>query len=336
MIRSIRIATFFVLLAAVGVVVVMTFWPFWQMIALASILAWAFLPIHHWFLKKIKSETFSAIATMAVIFIILMIPGYFLVRSAIREILLFIQHYEDGSLVAAIMNIIQAVPPEWRATAGDVVQRFFGSMVNVGSLLIRTTSFILSSAAMVVLNLFVLLMATFFFLKDRRTIASALHKFLPLSDGQENMLTRRIGDAVTGVTRGTFLTALAQGLTALAGFAFAGLSEAIVLGIATFFAAFIPIFGVGIVFTPVMLYLLATRSFAGAIILAIWWIIAANIDNVLRPYLVGTRASIHPLAVLLGAFGGIEVFGPLGVVFGPILIAIFMALVESYNVMRRG
>ncbi len=93
-----------------------------------------------------------------------------------------------------------------------------------------------------------------------------------------------------------------------------------------------PSVGTALALTPAVIYLLITGNTGNAIGLAIWGALAVGmIDNFLGPKLVGSRTKLHPLLVLMSVLGGIQLFGFLGFLLGPIVMAIFVALVEIYR-----
>ncbi|MFS8158940.1 MAG: AI-2E family transporter, partial [Candidatus Roizmanbacteria bacterium] len=132
---------------------------------------------------------------------------------------------------------------------------------------------------------------------------------------------------------GTFLVAAAQG--ALGGvFAWmAGLDYILTLTIIMIIFSVIPLLGTGLITIPIGIYLLATGNYwQGAIMLLGQALFVSTIDNVLRSYLSPKEAGLHPGLLLLSFFGGIQVFGPIGIIYGPVLMILFVTSVEMYLV----
>ncbi|MCX6723184.1 MAG: AI-2E family transporter, partial [Candidatus Staskawiczbacteria bacterium] len=146
------------------------------------------------------------------------------------------------------------------------------------------------------------------------------------------LLINRLVSSIRGVIVGKFLLAFIQGLVAMVGFLFVGVPNALFLGFLTMISSFVPMIGTGIVVLPVIIYLLIFKSFVPALILLIWYaLVHFSIDNIVAPKIIGSTTQIHPLLILLSILGGIELFGALGFFFGPIIVAIFLTLVESYK-----
>jgi predicted PurR-regulated permease PerM len=138
--------------------------------------------------------------------------------------------------------------------------------------------------------------------------------------------------AVNGVVKGSFLTALTHGVSATIAFFIFGIPAPVIWGVFTVVAALVPVVGIWVSLGSAIIYLLVTGNTGSAIGLAIWAMVSVTlIDNLVGPRIVGGRAKLHPLLVLLSVLGGIKMFGPLGFLIGPITMAIFVTLVEIYR-----
>jgi predicted PurR-regulated permease PerM len=108
-----------------------------------------------------------------------------------------------------------------------------------------------------------------------------------------------------------------------------GLPSPLLWGVVMFLMSMIPMAGAFIVWVPAALYLLLTGSYVKALVLVVWGVVViGSIDNFLSPRLVGRRARLHELLIFFSVLGGLQVFGVLGLVIGPVLAAITLALIE--------
>jgi predicted PurR-regulated permease PerM len=128
-------------------------------------------------------------------------------------------------------------------------------------------------------------------------------------------------------------TALFQGVVATIGFAISGLPRAVTWGICTAVASFFPVVGSALVWVPVMLYYLAKGQIASAVLQGAWglFLVVGIGDYVLRPRLVGRAGKGQPLLMLVAALGGIDLFGLAGIVVGPVLMSLFLAILRIYE-----
>ena len=148
-------------------------------------------------------------------------------------------------------------------------------------------------------------------------------------------------DHVAAVTRavvfGSLLTALVQGVLVAIGFAIVGLPSPVVFGAVAALAALIPLIGTALVWVPAVGVLFLQGRWGAALVLAVWSVaVVSSADNVVRPLFISGRAQISTLPVFLGLLGGISAFGPIGLVVGPVVVALTLALLRFAEEARAG
>lgn len=191
---------------------------------------------------------------------------------------------------------------------------------------------IFSSAAKILFDIIILVLALFYFFKDGLILKNQLVKLSPLDDIQDEAILKKLGKAVNSIIRGTLMVAVIQGILSGLGFYLVGLPNAALWGGVAMFAALVPGFGTSLVFIPAVAFLAIKGSYSAAVVLVIWGGLAVGlIDNFLGPKLVSGGTGIHPLIILLSAVGGISVFGPIGFIAGPLIISFFFALMDVYK-----
>jgi predicted PurR-regulated permease PerM len=159
-----------------------------------------------------------------------------------------------------------------------------------------------------------------------------IRPFIPFSAENAEILRTRFRDVTFSTLIGTGLTAAVQGI--LVGLAFwaTGLSNAVFWGVVTVIVAILPVVGSGLIWGPGAAALAVDGRYGAAIGLAAWGILAVgNVDNVIRPYVFRRWARIHPFITVIGAFAGINWFGLLGLLIGPLAISYFFELIRMYR-----
>ncbi len=330
--KRIHIISFLVVLAIVLILVLAILKPFVNILALGLILAILFRPVYRWFLARVKYPSLSSLLTIVVILVIILGPLWLFGQLVFNELIGLYDHYRHGEIVISRSEIISNVPEQLR----DVVENFsrdINAMVGrISSSALDSVTSILSNVANFVVSFFILFFIVFFLLKDGDRIKAVLMDLSPMADDQENKLFKRIVSAVNGVVKGSFLVALSQGIVATIGFFIFDIPQPLLWGMFTVFAALVPTVGTSISLVPAVIYLAVTGHMPQAIGLAIWGFAAVGmIDNFLGPKLIGNSVRLHPVLVLLAVLGGVQFFGILGFLIGPILMAIFVALVEMYR-----
>jgi predicted PurR-regulated permease PerM len=168
----------------------------------------------------------------------------------------------------------------------------------------------------------------FFAIRDGKAIADTARALLPASEADKARLFGHLAAVTRALVYGTGVTALVQGALIGVGFAVVGLPSPIVFGVLAALGALIPLLGTPVVWVPAVIVLAAQGRWGAALFLAIWGGFVVTIDNFLRPWLVAGRAQIGALTVFIGVLGGVQAFGPVGVLLGPLVLALAIALVR--------
>jgi len=190
---------------------------------------------------------------------------------------------------------------------------------------------ILGGLALVILQLFITLFALFFFLRDAESIAGRIRSLLPFGEDQRERVLRQVADLIYASVIAGLAVAAVQGL--LGGLAFwaLGLHAPVVWGTVMAFFSLIPVAGAWVIWFPVAVWLMATGEMTrGLILTAIGIGLVSSADNVLRPLLLSGRSAMNGLVTLIALLGGVVAFGFIGLIFGPVVIAVAKALLDAY------
>lgn len=314
--------------------------PLWVALFLGAVLAFLTTPLYRFFLRKLKNKTLCALLICLIVIIIITVPSIFMVRSLVHEsYVLFIsvkQHLAAGLFRQCQNSFCQTI-----AEFGKM--DFINSQVQqitryVTNWVIQQGSDFLIHLPRIVLTLFLIFFTLFYFLRDGEKLLSWLQRISGMSVSQFRGLIARMKQMVSGIMYGHFLIALMQGALGALGFFLFGVSSPLFWGVVMAFLALIPYLGTGIIWVPAALFMFLQGVFndvqveilkgIGLFIYGIIFI--GSSDNLLRPKLMGKKADIHPAVVLLGIMGGVFVFGVLGILVGPIILAVAALLIENY------
>lgn len=330
--KSVQNISFLVLLIAASLFVLFILTPFFNIIAMAFILAILFYPVYKWILNRIKYPSWASFITLLVILLIIFLPLWLFGQLLWNEINDAITQIRNGQLVISRDQIVQSVPAQLQAPIENFSRDLNGLAERFTSEAFSSATAILSNVANFVIGFFILLFMVFFLLRDGHKMAQVFMDLSPIAASQEHKLLERIKSAVNGVVKGSFLIALAQGIIATAGFLVFGVPQPLLWGMFTVLAALVPNVGTSLSLVPAVIYLLVTGNTPAAIGLTIWGVIAVGtVDNFLGPKLIGNSLKLHPVLVLLAVLGGIKFFGILGFLIGPILMAVFVELLDMYR-----
>jgi predicted PurR-regulated permease PerM len=336
---------FFVALAAAilyGLVLVLK--PFAGAMAWAIFLAFLLAPLHRWLTRKLKGrDGWAAGILTGLTPFALLTPLTLLALAFVNQARALIQYIQtsnfrlDGSTLINLeqypvigpaarwareqMSVSGADFQEWLSTAAQTVLR------NVASL---SGGFVLTALDRLI-GFFFMLFLLFFFLRDGRSMFDRGQRLIPVPEEHREQLFHHLGSVARGVFYGIGLTALMQGTLVGIGFAIAGLPSPVVFGVLATILALLPAGGAALVWIPGVLYLGTTGHWGMTVFLLVWGIIVSVSDNFLRPILVSRYAPVSAFMVFVGVVGGIASFGAIGIVVGPVFLALVAAILEYFD-----
>lgn len=334
---------FFVLLLGAAVAAVMIFLPFLTSIVLGAAAAVVTYPIYRRIQKifgvSAIRDNLSALCTVLFTLIVVLVPVFFLtfrIYSEIQSLYGVLIDESSRSQVIASLNSLS----QWLShSLFDVFPAYSFDSLNVTEYLkdalqwvFANLDTIFGSLTKVIGYVFVFLLALFYFLRDGATIKRRFISWSPLLDEHDEYISRTMKQAVKSVFAGTLAVSLIQGILTGVGFWIFGIPAAAVWGSLAALAALIPGVGTSLVIVPGVIYLAIFASPWQAIGLGIWGAFAVGlIDNLLGPYLINKGLNIHPFLILISVLGGLFTFGPVGFIFGPLILAFLFALLDLYR-----
>jgi predicted PurR-regulated permease PerM len=187
-------------------------------------------------------------------------------------------------------------------------------------------------AARTAVNIVIALTGLFFTLTAGPDVWRSVKQYIPFSDAAAELLRARFYNVTQATFYGTVVVALVQGALVTIGFLLVGLPSALFWGVVAGLASILPLFGGALVWAPAGLVLLAQQKTIPGIILLAWGgVVVSNVDNVIRPIIYRRLSNVHPLTTLIGAFAGLQYFGLLGVLVGPLAITYFFELLRIFD-----
>jgi predicted PurR-regulated permease PerM len=211
---------------------------------------------------------------------------------------------------------------------GAVAEDAFPLGKSLARWITSTAAGLVANAFEVLLKFLLMLFILFYFFKDGAEILKSIENAIPLDRASQERVVTTFRRVSQSVVRGSFLTALAQGAVATVAFAIVGL-PAIFWGVMAAFCALIPPIGTSLVTIPLTISFLVHQEWWQGIFLGVVSVAIGTMDNFLKPYLVGGSLHMHPIWLLLSILGAMRLFGPLGIIYGPlvlVLLGTFVAL----------
>jgi len=297
-------------------------------------------PVYQWLVKRLHGrDNLASGITVIGIIVLILVPLSILIGIVVSQAISVGQSVtpwihsfiNEPSVVSVYLKKLpfyeQALPYR------DFILHKAGQLVGtVSTFLIDSLSSATKLTVDALFGTIIMLYVMFYFLTMGRQLLEKILYYLPLEDKDEQLLLNRFTSVAGATIKSTLIIGMLQGLICGLGFNFAGIAAPVFWGSVMAVMSIIPAVGTAIVWGPALLILAIRGDWTGTLILAVMCGgIAGNLDNVLRPRLVGKDTEMHDLFVLFGTLGGISMFGIQGIIVGPIIAALFITIWEIYG-----
>lgn len=312
-----------VLILALGIAILLALMPFLSGLLGAAILYVTFAGLYRRMSRVMPSGLASAIVLILAI-ILIALPLAWLIGVLIDRVPAAVRSLQSGVLLDQLSGL--------RIGTFDVGARLAeasGSLVQWVSA--QAIGFV-GGAASASLNLIIAFFGLYYMLQSGDAMWTGFHGYVPFSSSTADALRLHFYSVTQATLLGTIATAAAQGTLIGLAFLAVGLPDPIVWGSMAAFASILPVLGTGLVWMPAVLVLFFQERYGAMVVmLLIGWLVASNVDNLIRPMVYRRVSNIHPMVTLIGAFAGIKYFGLLGLLIGPLAIAYFFELLRFYQ-----
>ncbi len=322
----------------------MVFSPFLTPIVLSAVLAAIFYPLFTRIAAKLGGrETPAAVIVLLIVVFCVFLPTIFfltgLVSQAATSIAEFtnwlkspdFQQLVTKARLDAVLAWLQDKMPYMDFSTIDFQSGLVQFSRNVGQTMVSMSTSILGNAVTVLMDFFIMLFILFFLLKDGKRIIAYLKYLSPLHEEQEDIIIASLRNVSRAVLVGGLLVALLQGIAGGVGLSFVGIPP-LFWGTMMGFTSLVPVVGTGLVWAPALIYLLLMAKWKAALFLGLWCGLGVtSIDTFLRPYFMREAAGMPLLYIFLSVIGGIQVFGPAGLLYGPLILSFAMVMLRIYG-----
>lgn len=319
------------LLLLLGVLSFRVFLPLLTPILLGLLLAYLVHPLHRRLARGLRDRPRIAAALLLLLIVaVVVVPASFGIVRVARELSGVSPESAAAQVDAALAPVARALGYPENGTYGRDAVAAAGPIVR--DWLATHAGDIVSLAASIFIGVFMLVFVFYFALVDGGRFVDWLGGTMPMPRAQFEALVANVRSTLDAVFLGQLVSALSQGVLATIGFAIFGVPLFFVWGALTVVVAVLPFVGAFAVWIPVVLWMLAVGKTMPALGLAVYCLVlVANVDNVVQPVLVGRRARVHPVLVLVGVLGGVSAFGLVGFIVGPLVLSLLVAVLNFWR-----
>lgn len=276
-------------------------------------------------LVKKWRKSWTAALLMFLSLVIILLPIAVLINMLSSKITFAIQHSEE--LTTALKKIVADLEQQFNIViASDENINKLGDMIKGGIPKLLTATF--NTLGTIFFMYFIL----YFMLVNGKEMETTIYEHVPLRDENAKMLGKEVKNMVLSNAVGIPLIAFLQGVVALIGYLIIGVKEPWFWFVVTCITAMLPVVGAALAYVPLALIFFANNEVGKGIFMLIYGFgVIGTADNILRFTIAKRIGNIHPLITVFGVIVGLSVFGFIGLIFGPLLISLFILLLKIYS-----
>jgi predicted PurR-regulated permease PerM len=318
---------FGILFVLMGVLALVVLLPFFTYIVLAAILTYTLFPVYNFILQRTKRAELSSAIAIGIALLLMILPAVYVVTELVHQ----------------VSGAYGAFPTDKFGRIAEYVKRVSGGRIILQDLLtsgveqlrdsvLGMAPNILGSVTELIVGLFIMFFVMFYGFREGHAFVEYVKRLLPLDAGLKDSLFHELETITQAVLYGQVMTAIIQGLLGALALMIFGVSNWVFWGVIMILMSFLPLLGTPIIWGPAGIGLIMEgHTGRGIGLLIVGATIVMNVDNFIRPRLVSGRTKVHPVLILIGVLGGLQIFGFIGMLIGPLILALMVALVKFYE-----
>jgi predicted PurR-regulated permease PerM len=288
-----------------------------------------YILLHRWMFflteKKKWRKGWTAILLMFFSMIVILMPVSLLVNMLSSKVSYAIEHSEE--LVVALKKVVADIENRF-----DITLTSEENINKLGNTIAQSLPKILGATFNTLSTIFFMYFILYFMLVNGRKMENTLYEYIPLRDENVTKISKEVNTMVASNAIGIPLVAFAQGIVGLIGYLIIGVKEPFFWFGVTCIAGMIPVIGAALAYIPLAIIFFANGQTWQGVAMAIFGFgVIGTVDNVLRFSLLKKLGNVHPLTTVFGVIIGLNLFGFIGLIFGPLLISLFMLLLKIYS-----
>jgi predicted PurR-regulated permease PerM len=321
-------------------------WPFLSAIVVGAILVILTYPVYQRLLARLHGRAHLAASLMLLgITLLLILPAFLVVVLLVGQANALIGHLQTGEAqtmlasldLAGRLRFITRYIPSFDPATLRPERMILPLLQQVPGWVARHGQETLGRLAGLVVSFFLVLLSAYFFFIEGDAVKRELKALSPLPPRYSQQFAMRLKAVIDATFRGQLMTSLAQGAATAGGLAIARVPGALFWGAVAAILSLLPMVGAAVVWVPATIYLaiaasLGHRGYGWAIFLALWGVLVVSmIDNVVRPWVMRGKAQLPAIPLLFSVLGGLQAFGFVGLVIGPVVFSLLKSILDIYK-----
>lgn len=306
--------------------------PFLAALVSATVLSIFAYPLHRMACRNIESANLAAFTSACFVSLVILVPLGWLVPAFVREALAVVRTVPTVEVLPRAKEFFDSYFGQSPIPIGDFDTIVRNLSQRAAAFLAEESARLAGNVAGWIIDLIVMVLALFYLFREGRNVLQMVKEVAPMGARHRERMMAEVVELITVTISSGLVVAVMQGI--LSGFIFwlVGISSAVFWGGVSGFLAFLPVVGPWLVWAPAGIGLIANGHMGrGTLLLILGFIVISGADNLVRPILIAGRAQLNALLVFIGVFGGIQAFGFIGVVVGPLVVATAVGFLKGYS-----
>ena len=307
-------------------------YPYLQYLAFALLLTYMLHPLRRGIQRRFRNRRLVSLLLIVLILVAIILPIIYITSKLVVEIRTTVYIVTVSPNRHVYLEKIESLIQRLTREPANLTVYKDRLIKQVEDFLLRAMPDFLGSLSEWLVGFFIMLFVMFYLFQAGSGSFERVRALIPLAPNLKDKLIEEVKNVTWAVVYGQVMTALVQGFLGGLGFLIFGVPSPVLWGFIMILLSFLPLIGTPIIWVPAgILLILSGATFRGIGLLVWGAVLVMNVDNFLKPRLISGKSNIHPIVVLLGVLGGLRLFGFIGLVAGPLILALLIALIRFYE-----
>ena len=293
-------------------------------------LAFLLTPLYKKLKKHIKSKDLTATIVCVLLAAAIIIPVWFLTPVLVTQSINIFMASQQVDFITPLMKFFPSLF-SYETFSNEIVSVIYSFMTKITNSMMNMLSGFIFNFPTLFLHFLILVFTFFFVLRDGDRLVLYIQSILPFSKDIEAKLFKSSKDITLSVIYGQVILGILQGLLVGIAFFIFGVPNALLFTLLACLAGVFPIIGTTIVWLPIAIYMMVSGGIFPALGVIVFGILSSILENIIKPIFISKRTSLHSAIILIGMVGGLFLFGILGVILGPLILAYLLIVLEIYR-----
>jgi len=314
--------------------------PFLVPIAWAIVFSVVFYPMYAFMSKYVKVKPIASTITVMIILVAIIAPITYMSFLLVGELEKFGDYINSGGLefIRDQFSKMKASPhfQKLSSLVGEdnmpTADQVLDNIKKIGGLIAQYLSIRITNIISFAINFLLMIFTIFFLFIDGPVFLTKVKDYMPFNEEQKTRLATQMKDMIVSTVYGGVIVAIIQGILGGLGFYVIGIEAPVLWGIAMSVMSFVPLLGTLSIWGPASIYLLIQGDYLHGIGLILFGtLVISMVDNILKPLIIGSRTKMPTIVIFFSVLGGIQAFGIIGLIMGPLIMAVFVSVFEIFR-----